>query len=37
MPVTTFGPEEIAAVNQQLESKPPEAILRWAVESSIPA
>jgi phosphoadenosine phosphosulfate reductase len=36
MPVTTFGPEEIAAVNQQLENKSPEAVLRWAVAEFYP-
>jgi phosphoadenosine phosphosulfate reductase len=36
MPMTTFGPEEIAAVNQQLENKSPQAVLRWAVAEFYP-
>jgi phosphoadenosine phosphosulfate reductase len=32
----TFSPDEIAFANQQLQGRPPEAILRWAVKTFYP-
>jgi len=36
VPADPFGPDEIAAANRQLENQPPQAVLRWAVETFYP-
>ncbi len=36
MPASSFSEEQIAAANQMLQGQPPQAILRWAVETFHP-